>query len=92
VKALELRGKAVMLEMNLRITWWKKAYEYAMLASNLYPLSSNIKSRDGDAILPMEELSNGRISRRFCNKMLKYLCVIGSVTRISNNSIIGSDI
>jgi hypothetical protein len=39
-----------------------------------------------------EELSNGRLSRRFCNKILKYLCMVGSVARISNNSIIGSDI
>ena len=92
VKALELRCKRIMLEMNLPITWWRKAYDYAILIANLYPLSRNVKSRDGDTIRPLEELSAGRLSRRYLNKILRYFCLIGSVARISDNSIIGSDI
>ena len=69
VKALELRMKGIMLESSLPVTFWKMAYDEAIEISNMYPITKNVTSRDGDAIRPLEEISNGRISRQFINKI-----------------------
>ena len=92
VKALELRCKGIMLEQSLPVTWWKLAYIEAMEISNMYSLTRNVNSRDGDAVRPLEELSKGRISRQFINKILKYFVLLGTPARISTNKIKGSDI
>jgi hypothetical protein len=78
VKALELRMKGIMLESSLPVTFWKLAYGEAIEISNMYPITKNIASRDGDAIRPLEEISNGRISRQFINKMLKYFVLLAA--------------
>eukprot|EP01047_Picozoa_sp_COSAG01_P013903 COSAG01_NODE_665_length_14398_cov_91.714595_4_plen_231_part_00 len=92
VKALELRMKGIMLESSLPVTFWKLAYDEAIEISNMYPITKNITSRDGDAIRPLEEISNGRVSRQFINKMLKYFVLLGTPARISTNKIKGSDV
>jgi hypothetical protein len=63
-----------------------------MFVSNLYSLTRNIRSRDGDAPRPLGEMSNNRISTYFMNKMLLYFVPYGTVARVSMVKVKASDI
>ena len=92
VQVHEMGTKAILLQNNLPAEDWPYAEHNAMWLRNRYPLARNIKSRDGDAIRPLEQISNGRYSRRMCNHDLKHFVAFGTPCLISTPDVKGSNI
>ena len=92
VKQIELTCKALLAEGACQADWWEPAADQAAEIRNHVPLSRNIKSKDGDAITPIEELSNSKVSRRDCSKWISNLIAIGTPCMVSQaNSSKASD-
>ena len=93
VKQIEMGTKAIMAERSLPVDWWQEAANQAAELRNLLPTSENIVSSDGDAIRPEEELSDGRISRKECDRRLHYHVLVGTPAMVSDiNQPKGSNI
>ena len=86
VKQIEMGTKAIMAERNLPIDWWQEAADQTAELRNLIPTSENVVSSDGDAIRPEEELSDGRISRKECDRRLHYHVLVGTPAMVTDNN------
>ena len=71
VRQLETITKALMLSTTLPTAYWSYAVNTGVHLKSLMPLTKNIISRDGDAVKPLQQLTNGAISSRECGKMLE---------------------
>ena len=54
-------------------------------------LGENIRS-DGDAVRPIEQMTDGDHSRKMCNRDLSYYCNLFTVARVSTPNVKGSDL
>ena len=86
VKQIEMGTKAIMAERSLPVDWWQEAADQTAEIRNLIPTSENIVSNDGDAIRPLEELSDGRISRKECDRRLHYHVLVGTPAMVTDNN------
>jgi hypothetical protein len=73
----EVSMKSVMLTNSVPVEYYEECGEMGRILRNLFPLSRNVRSKYGDTKRPLEEITNGYISRIQCNK------------RIANNQLIG---
>ena len=92
MRQIEMSMKAIMLENSLPIEWWEDALRQAIILRNLVPASKNVKSGDGDAIRPLEQLSGGRISRRECDRRLHHLILVGTPCLVATPKVKGSNV
>ena len=53
---------------------WPSAFRARIFLVNRYPKIKDVKSRDGDASVAIEMMSNGRISRNTVHTELKHFC------------------
>ena len=56
-----------------------------------HPIGENIRN-DGDAVRPIEEMTDGDHSRKMCNRDLSYYCNAFTVARVSAPNVKGSDL
>ena len=92
VKQVELATKKIMIACSLPANLWEWALEAAVQLMNIFPTSRRVTSKDGDAARPDEILSNGAISRRFCNHMIHYFENPGVPALVSTPDIKGSNL
>ena len=78
VKQIEVVAKSILLENSLPYCFIEFAVNQGVMLRNLYPLARNVSSQDGDTIRPLEEISNGQISRRMCDNRIHHLIPLGS--------------
>ena len=78
IKQIEVVAKSILLENNLPYSFIELAVNQGVMLRNLYPLSRNVSSKDGDTIRPLEEISNGQISRRMCDNRIHHLIPLGT--------------
>ena len=83
VKMIELTTKSIMASNAVPQDWWEPCANQAAEIRNHVPLSRNVKSGDGDAITPIEELSRGRVSRRMCCRYMSHLVTCGTPCHVS---------
>ena len=93
VKRSEIGTKTMMLETSMPADEW----DYSMLAhiwlSRRVPRQKDIRSRDGDAIRPLEAMSRGRISRATLDHdMSCFPGPPGTPCRLSKTKILGSNV
>jgi hypothetical protein len=97
VKMIELTCKAIMANNAVPADWWEPCCNQAAEIRNHVPLTRNVKSGDGDAITPIEQLSQGRVSRRMCCRFMSHLVTCGTpchvtqkpeATKGSNNTVV----
>jgi hypothetical protein len=86
VKQMEIGTKAIMAERNLPVDWWQDAADQACELRGLVPVTKAIVNADGDAIRPEEHLSNGRISRKECDRRLHYFVLVGTPAMVTINN------
>jgi len=91
VKALSLGCKAIMVCSNLPIEDWPDAMTDTLYLRQRHPIGENIRS-DGDAVRPIEEMTDGDHSRKKCNHDLSHYCNTFTVARVSTPNILGSDL
>ena len=92
VRLVERGTKAIMMETNCPIEFVEyAANQYARL-HNCFPLKRDLKSTDGDAIKPLERLSNGRVSQRQCDRIIHHSIPVGTPCLVTVPHIRGSDI
>ena len=78
VKVIEIKTKASMATFNTPVQWWSHVATSVATILNLTAMTKNIVSRDQDAIRPLEEISNGKISRTECDKRVAAHTVPGT--------------
>ena len=86
VKQIEMGTKAIMAERSLPVDWWQEAADQTAELRNLLPVSDAIVNGEGDAIRPEEQLSDGRISRKECDRRLHYHVLVGTPARVTDTS------
>lgn len=86
VKIIELGTKTIMTERMLPVDWWQEAADQACELRNYQPLSKSIVSSDGDAIRPLEQITDGRVSRKECDRLLHYFITVGTPALVTDNS------
>lgn len=86
VKQIEMGTKAIMAERNLPVDWFQEAADQAAELRNLLPVSEAIVNADGDAVRPEEHLSDGRISRKECDRRLHYFVLTGTPAMVTDNN------
>ena len=84
--------KSVMLNTNLPPIFVEECGNQARDIRNLVPLVRDINSRDNDAVLPLEAITVGRVSRRECYRRLHHLVPVGTPCLIENKRVINSNI
>ena len=67
--------------------WMQKSFIWLR---RRFPRQRDIVSKDGDAIRPIERISNGEYSRLRCNKDLANYVMPGTVVRVTNARVLGS--
>ena len=67
--------------------WMQKSFIWLR---RRFPRQRDIVSKDGDAIRPIERISNGEYSRFRCNKELANYVMPGTVVRVTNARVLGS--
>ena len=89
----ELGMKSIMLESCMDTGDWPSAFRARIFLVNRYPKIKDVKSRDGDASVAIEMMSNGRISRNTVHTELKHFCPPGRLAWVKNKKDIkGSNI
>jgi hypothetical protein len=93
VKMIELSAKALMSENPVPTNWWELAADQGAELRNHVPASRNIKTDDGDAACPLEELSKNQISRRACHNYIAHFVPVGTAAHVTQpvNATRGSD-
>ena len=91
-KQIEVVAKSILLENNLPFIFIEDAVRQGTMLRNLFPLSRNINSSDGDAIRPLEEITCGQISRRQCDNRIHHMVTIGSPCIVHSPKVKGSRI
>jgi len=91
-KQIEVVAKSILLEQNLPYTFIEDAVNQGAMLRNLFPLTRNISSSDGDAIRPLEEITGGQISRRQCDNRLHHMITLGSPCIVHSPKVKGSRI
>ena len=86
VKQIEMGTKAIMVERSLPIDWWQEAADQTAELRSLLPVSDAIVNGEGDAIRPEEHLSDGRISRKECDRRLHYHVLVGTPAMVTDNN------
>lgn len=86
VKQIEMGTKAIMAERNLPVDWFQEAADQAAELRSLLPVSEAIVNAEGDAIRPEEHLSDGRISRKACDRRLHYFVLTGTPAMVTDNN------
>ena len=84
VKVLELGCKAILVCKNLPIDDWVSCMLDAIWLRQRHPTGSNIRG-DGDALRPIEQLTDGEHSRKRCNNDLSHFVGFGTVAKIAMN-------
>ena len=92
VRQLETITKALMLSTTLPTAYWSYAVNTGAHLKSLMPLTKNVISRDGDAVKPLQQLTNGAISNRECGKMLEATIIPGTLCLIEDKKTKASDI
>ena len=80
----ELGMKSIMLESCMDTGDWPSAFRARIFLVNRYPKIKDVKSRDGDAPVAIEMMSNGRISRNTVHTELKHFCPRGRLAWVKN--------
>jgi len=91
-KQIEVVAKSILLEQNLPYIFIEDAVNQGAMLRNLFPLTRNISSSDGDAIRPLEEITGGQISRRQCDNRLHHMITLGSPCIVHSPKVKGSRI
>ena len=84
--------KRIMLSNSLLLEHWPLASKQHIWLWQRYPRGKDIRSSDGDAVRPLEMLSNGRISRLQISKELSRFVTVFTPCLISTPHVIGSNI
>ena len=84
VKAIELTCKAILAEQACPASWWEPCCDNAEDLRNHVPLSRNVRSEDGDAVTPIEELSDGKVSRRACHRFISHFVACGTPAMVTD--------
>ena len=92
VQRVELAIKRIMLETSLPAPFWVEVLQAVQLLMNHIPTARNVVSRDGDTIRPIEAMSAGVVSRRYCNHVLFYYCNPGTPAYCSTPHVKGSNL
>ena len=91
MRVLELGCKAILVCKNLPIEDWHDAMMDAIWLRQRHPTGSNIRG-DGDALRPIEQLTDGEHSRKRCNADLSHFVGFGSVAKVAMKSVRGSSL
>eukprot|EP01047_Picozoa_sp_COSAG01_P005737 COSAG01_NODE_199_length_22202_cov_23.993668_23_plen_130_part_00 len=70
VKDVELGVKRMMLANSMPADKWRWMQKSFIWLRRRFPRQRDVVSKDGDAIRPIERISNGEYSRLRCNKEL----------------------
>ena len=84
--------KALMIEHRIAIQHWDYALQSSLDSKNLFPLSKNMISKDGDAPLPWTEATNGIVSRGMALEALGKFVACGTFAALGNSKILASNI
>ena len=90
VKQVEIRAKSIMLESNLPRSWWLEATNHGAFLDNLTPRNRMIKSSDGDAVRPLQLLTNHAVSQQQCNDMLSASLLPGTLCMVNKKHVKGN--
>ena len=86
VKQIELTCKAIMAENAVPSSWHEPCCDNAEDLRNHVPLSRNVRSEDGDAETPIEQLSDGKVSRRACHRFISHFVPCGTPAMVTDAS------
>ena len=89
---LEETTKACLMERNLEPSWWGECTLAAEFLLNRFALTRDTKSSDGDAVRPVEKLTDGHYPRRRIDKELSYYIGPGTLALVYDNRVKGSDV
>ena len=83
VKQMEIGTKAMMMENATPASWWELCMDQHAEVRNHVPMSSKITSKDGDGPTPIEQMSNGGVSRRACYRYIAHLVPVGTPCHVT---------
>ena len=83
VKQMEIGTKAMMLQNSTPASWWELCMDQHAEIRNHVPMSSNVTSKDGDGPTPIEQMSNGGVSRRACHRFIAHLVTVGTPCHVT---------
>ena len=89
---IELVAKSILLESRLPAYFIEDAANQGAMLKNLYPMSRNQHSADGEAIRPLEQITGLQISRRMCNHRLHHLIPLGTPCFVYVPGVKGSNV
>jgi hypothetical protein len=92
VNVYEQTVKAILMQRNLPGQWWGQASRDAMFLLNRFPTSAHIRAPDGDAIRPLEFLTNGMVSRAQIDRELDAYVTLGTLCLVHNEAAKGSQL
>jgi len=83
---------SMLLDRALPATWFQRCGDAHVFVTNRLPISSNVKSRDGDAIRPMQEITGFMYSLRMCNNDLHHFEMPGTLCLVYDPKVKGSNL
>ena len=92
IQIAERAMKALMIEFRIAIQYWDYAMRSALDAKNLFPISKNMKSKDGDAPCPWNEATNHIVSRGMTIKALEHYVPCGAFAALGNSKLLASNV
>jgi hypothetical protein len=92
IQIAERAMKALMIEFRIAIQYWDYALQSALDAKNLFPLQTNMKSRDGDEPRPWNEATNFIVSRGMTPEALNRYVPCGAFASLGNSKLLGLNV
>ena len=93
--ALGALGALISKRRGSKVSWGVWRCPHAMFDTiylrERHPIGENIRS-DGDAVRPIEEMTDGEHSRKMCNRDLSYYCNSFAVVCVSTPNVKGSEL
>ena len=92
VQDAERAMKAIMIQFRIPLQFWDYALRSALGSRNLFSLSKNMKSKDGDAPCPWNEATGHVVSRGMTLRALGRFVTCGTFAASGNSKILASNI
>jgi len=92
MRLVEKGTKSIMMQTNLPLSFWAEAVDHFIYLRGLLPQKRKIESSDGDTMRPLEQLTNGAISRTQCNDWLSAQELPGTFAMVTTPHVKGSSL